>query len=177
MMASHGQADLESPTVSPPPRSSKLQQRVLACVLCQQRKVKCNRRFPCSNCVKAQIECMPATLTPRRKRRPVPNDRELLGRILEYEELLRRNKVEFEPLAKTRNLAGPRGGGGGGSGGGAQANDGHMDSDHDGSEAARGGGPSSSSPTTSAATTERVFEAKYVPPLKLRLQPRLLLVV
>lgn len=26
--------------------------RILACVLCQHRKIKCDRNFPCANCVK-----------------------------------------------------------------------------------------------------------------------------
>ncbi|KAK0709941.1 hypothetical protein B0T26DRAFT_786864 [Lasiosphaeria miniovina] len=77
-------------------------QRVLACVLCQQRKIKCNRRFPCSNCTRARIECVPATLAPRRKRRPPPSERELLDRIRSYEHLLRQNKVKFEPFANSR---------------------------------------------------------------------------
>lgn len=71
--------------------------RVLACVLCQQRKVKCDRRFPCANCVKASAQCVPATLVPRQRRRRVP-ERELLERLRRYESLLRQNKIDFEPL-------------------------------------------------------------------------------
>ncbi|OHE93826.1 hypothetical protein CORC01_10847 [Colletotrichum orchidophilum] len=71
-------------------------QRVLACVLCQQRKIKCDRKFPCAHCTKHQLHCVPATQTrPRRRRFP---ERELLDRLRKYEGLLRQNKVEFEPL-------------------------------------------------------------------------------
>jgi hypothetical protein len=116
--------------------------RVLACVLCQQRKVRCDRQSPCmldtsiypsidpsiqspqshhrissdtcqmlvhltstfnclchegSNCIKAQTECVPATLQPRRKRRRFPES-ELLERLRRYEDLLRQNGVSIEPL-------------------------------------------------------------------------------
>jgi Fungal Zn(2)-Cys(6) binuclear cluster domain len=73
--------------------------RVLACVLCQQRKVKCDRKFPCANCVKSRAQCVPATLTHRRRRRRFP-ERELLDRLRKYEDLLRLNSVSFEPLHK-----------------------------------------------------------------------------
>ncbi|KAF2501908.1 hypothetical protein BU16DRAFT_522789 [Lophium mytilinum] len=72
-------------------------QRVLACVLCQQRKVKCNRKFPCTNCEKAGAQCVPATLAPRHRRRRFP-ERELLERLRDYEGLLRQNNIKFEPL-------------------------------------------------------------------------------
>lgn len=47
-------------------------QRVLACNHCQQRKIKCNRVFPCVNCMKANVMCVPSTPAPTRKRR-TPN--------------------------------------------------------------------------------------------------------
>ena len=71
-------------------------QRVLACVLCQQRKVKCDRKFPCKNCIKSQAQCVPARRRPRRR---FP-ERALLERLRRYEDLLRQNKIPFEPLHK-----------------------------------------------------------------------------
>ncbi|RYP24670.1 hypothetical protein DL765_000397 [Monosporascus sp. GIB2] len=68
-------------------------QRVLACVLCQERKIKCDRKFPCANCVRACAQCVQATLAPRRRRFP---ERELLERVRQYERLLRQNNIEFE---------------------------------------------------------------------------------
>lgn len=73
--------------------------RVLACVLCQQRKVKCDRKVPCANCIKCQSQCVPATLTRRERRRRFP-ERALLERLRKYEDLLRQNKITFEPLHK-----------------------------------------------------------------------------
>lgn len=76
------------------------QQRQLACVLCQQRKVKCDRKSPCSNCVRTKAHCVPATLAPRKRRFA---ERELLQRLRNYEDLLRRNGVEFEPMQEQLN--------------------------------------------------------------------------
>ncbi|CAG8893344.1 unnamed protein product [Penicillium egyptiacum] len=68
--------------------------RVLACVLCQQRKVRCDRTFPCANCVRAGEECEQAT---RQRRRRFP-ERELLARLRHYESLLRKHNIKFDPL-------------------------------------------------------------------------------
>ncbi|GAD91550.1 fungal specific transcription factor, putative [Paecilomyces variotii No. 5] len=80
-------------------------QRVLACVLCQQRRVKCDRKFPCSKCVAARSQCIPATLAPRRRRFP---ERVLLERIKLYEDLLRRNNINFDPLHSSTESASTR---------------------------------------------------------------------
>ncbi|KAG8166931.1 hypothetical protein KVR01_002620 [Diaporthe batatas] len=78
------------------PHSLGQAQRVLACLNCQQRKVKCDRRLPCANCVRHKVECEPA-LAPRQRRRRFP-ERELLDRVRRYEEILRKNNLSFEPL-------------------------------------------------------------------------------
>jgi hypothetical protein len=88
-----------SPAALPPPPPTSRPQRVLACVLCQQRKVKCDRKFPCANCIKSRTQCVPATLATRRRRRRFP-ERELLERLREYENLLHQNNIKFEPLSK-----------------------------------------------------------------------------
>ncbi|MCJ1390849.1 hypothetical protein MMC18_003710 [Xylographa bjoerkii] len=75
-------------------------QRVLACVLCQKRKIRCNRGVPCSNCLRSHAQCVPAaTLVLRQRRRRFP-ERELLDRLRHYESLLRRSNINFEPLHK-----------------------------------------------------------------------------
>ncbi|CAJ2508055.1 Uu.00g092410.m01.CDS01 [Anthostomella pinea] len=60
--------------------------RVLACVLCQNRKIKCDRNSPCSNCIKANVACTPSVPAPARKRRR-PNQ-DLQQRLARCEELL-----------------------------------------------------------------------------------------
>lgn len=71
--------------------------RQLACVLCQQRKVKCDHNYPCATCVKARVQCVQATQAPRRRRRQFP-ERELLVRLRQYEDLLSQHNIKYEPL-------------------------------------------------------------------------------
>jgi hypothetical protein len=71
--------------------------RVLACVTCQLRKVKCDRQTPCSNCTKAGIQCVSAALVPRQRRRRFA-EKDLLDRLRHYERLLHQNNIPFEPL-------------------------------------------------------------------------------
>ncbi|KOS17150.1 putative transcriptional regulatory protein [Escovopsis weberi] len=63
------------------------QPRILACVLCQHRKIKCDRKSPCAHCVKAKVTCTPSTPAPTRKRRR-PNQ-DLQERLARCEELLK----------------------------------------------------------------------------------------
>ena len=91
--------DQPSPAISslPAQATSSSRPRVLACVLCQQRKVKCDRKFPCANCVRACANCVPASLNVRQRRRRFP-ERLLLERLRHYESLLHQNNIQFEPL-------------------------------------------------------------------------------
>ena len=69
-----------------------------SCVICAQRKVKCDKSSPCSNCSRSRSECIyraPATSQRHRKR---PADEDLLSKISEYEELLSKNNIKFQPL-------------------------------------------------------------------------------
>ena len=81
------------------PRTALKPPRILACLLCQQRKVKCDRKSPCNNCVKNGMQCVSAALATRQRRRRFP-ERELLDRLRDYEQLLRQNNITFEPLHK-----------------------------------------------------------------------------
>lgn len=86
------------PLLSSQPSKHK---RILACTLCQQRKVKCDRTFPCANCIKSRSQCIPATLTQRQRRRRF-TERALLDQIRKYEDLLRQHNIPFEPLHSAR---------------------------------------------------------------------------
>lgn len=87
-----------------------------SCTTCRKRKVKCDKRHPCSNCNRAAIECIfpgPGR-APRRSRKPP--DTELLARLRRLEGVVQSlgkgideepetvnepvevPKVEFEPL-------------------------------------------------------------------------------
>lgn len=76
-MSSTEAADPAPPTLKP-----------YACVLCQQRKVRCDRQSPCSGCRKYEVNCIyrPPPAPKRRKRRSP--EETLLARLRKYEELL-----------------------------------------------------------------------------------------
>ena len=81
---------------SPHPARSK-SRRLLACVLCQQRKTKCDHNYPCATCVKARVQCVQAVQATRRRRQQFP-EKELLARLHQYEQLLSQHNIKFEPL-------------------------------------------------------------------------------
>ena len=129
-------------------------QRVLACVLCQQRKVKCDRQSPCSNCIRSHAQCVPAaTLVLRQRRRRFP-ERELLDRLRHYESLLRHSNIAFEPLHKDFSTTDKK----------KSLNTDKeargYDSQDDEQLAATAGADQSSSPSTTVKS-ETVYEAKY----------------
>ncbi len=69
-----------------------------SCVLCQQRKVRCDKNKPCANCVKANVECRVVPPQPPRRRKKKPHERELVERLKKYEALLNQHGVTFEPI-------------------------------------------------------------------------------
>ncbi|KAL9032970.1 MAG: hypothetical protein Q9214_007732, partial [Letrouitia sp. 1 TL-2023] len=73
-------------TTSPPTRgNSASQPNPRSCITCRKRKVRCDKRHPCSNCNKAAIECIfpgPGR-APRRSRKPT--DTELMARLKKLE--------------------------------------------------------------------------------------------
>lgn len=89
----------------PPPRGPAPEPAVMkltrghSCVLCQQRKVRCDKQKPCANCVKAQVECRVVPPQPPRRRKKKPHERDLIDRLRKYESLLSQHGVNFEPIA------------------------------------------------------------------------------
>lgn len=78
-----------TPIVNSVARAQPSTPRPLTCVLCAQRKVKCDKLHPCNNCVKAGVECVPTIPNPSRKRkRKVDGVEDLLARCKRYETLL-----------------------------------------------------------------------------------------
>ena len=90
----------ESSVVPPSAPYPLMQKRILACVRCQKRKIKCERKFPCAQCNAAREQCFPATRSRNVRRKRRFPERELLERIRMYEDLLRQHNITFEPLHK-----------------------------------------------------------------------------
>ncbi|KAI5205135.1 hypothetical protein E4T39_03185 [Aureobasidium subglaciale] len=108
-------AERDSVLPTPPSRTGATKpQRTLACAACQQRKVKCDRKFPCITCVKSNIQCVPIA-APRQRRRRFP-EAELLLHVRRLEDLLRKHEIVFEPLhgnaSEVKERAGENNGGG-----------------------------------------------------------------
>ncbi len=60
-----------------------------ACLICSQRKVKCDRRTPCNSCTKAHVECAFRDPAPPQRRKRKATEDALTSRVQHYEELLR----------------------------------------------------------------------------------------
>lgn len=92
-------APASAPTPTPIPPQPPVQQKITrghSCILCQQRKVKCDRQKPCSNCIKAHAECIPSQpAAPRRRRRKL-SELDVAARLRKYEHLLRVNGIKIE---------------------------------------------------------------------------------
>ncbi|CAJ2512382.1 Uu.00g053970.m01.CDS01 [Anthostomella pinea] len=94
---------------TPPPTDSSIVKvtRGHSCVLCQQRKVRCDKRKPCSNCVKAGVDCrIVPPQPPRRRKKRVP-ERDLVERLRKYEALLSQNGIDFDSLGPDIKITDP----------------------------------------------------------------------
>ncbi|KAK1969882.1 fungal-specific transcription factor domain-containing protein [Colletotrichum sublineola] len=98
-----GEAQLPPPPRVPPPEPDPMAAMKLtrgtSCVLCQQRKVRCDKNKPCANCVKARVECRVIPPQPPRRRKKRLQERDLVDRLKKYENLLAENGVKFDPIA------------------------------------------------------------------------------
>lgn len=78
------------------------------CVLCQQRKIKCDRTFPCSNCKKSSAECISqSSLPPRQRKRRFP-EAELLARLRKYEQHLRSYGADIDAINREESVLHPK---------------------------------------------------------------------
>ncbi|KAL1840147.1 hypothetical protein VTJ49DRAFT_763 [Mycothermus thermophilus] len=94
-----------SPRQAPVPEPAVVKlTRGHSCVLCQQRKVRCDKQKPCANCVKAQVECRVVPPQPPRRRKKKPQERDLIDRLRKYESLLTQAGVDFDPIGHQLKL-------------------------------------------------------------------------
>ncbi len=91
--------------MTPPPPTAPQGLHKYACSLCARRKVKCDKGDPCSNCLKAQAQCIYETPTPHRPRKRAA-DEDLLARLALYEDLMRKYNVDFTHYATPGSLLG-----------------------------------------------------------------------
>lgn len=68
-----------------------------SCLPCRQRKIKCDRRDPCSNCTKTEKQC--SFVPPVRGKRKITKLRKegLHAKVKRYEELLKSYGAKVEP--------------------------------------------------------------------------------
>lgn len=78
-----------------------------SCILCQQRKVRCDKSKPCSNCVKAGVECRVVPPQPPRRRKKRVPERDLVDRLRKYEAMLTQHGIEFEGLGPDVKILDP----------------------------------------------------------------------
>ncbi|RSL77090.1 hypothetical protein CEP51_009376 [Fusarium floridanum] len=86
------------------PSASDADLKIWSCVICRRRKVRCDRRDPCSNCVKNNIEChFPVTgRIPRRNQNPgaykspAQKQSELLSRLRRLESVVTELAAQVE---------------------------------------------------------------------------------
>lgn len=69
-----------------------------SCVICQRRKVKCDRTDPCSNCVKHRVQCEYRSPAPPKRRKRASPDPDVHAKLKRYEHILQRHGVSPEEL-------------------------------------------------------------------------------
>ena len=92
-----------STQVSP---SSKRITRGHSCLVCQQRKVRCDGQKPCASCTKSRLECIqrPPGAPPRRKAKLPLSKEDVLSRIKRCEEQLLAKIQEGETSSIQANI-------------------------------------------------------------------------
>ncbi|RLL96870.1 hypothetical protein CFD26_104957 [Aspergillus turcosus] len=68
-----------------------------SCLTCRQRKVKCDRRAPCCNCVKADKQCSFIPPARGKRKRTKPPREGLHAKLERYEKLLSIHGIKSEP--------------------------------------------------------------------------------
>jgi hypothetical protein len=93
--------------LSEPDMSAMKLTRGTSCVLCQQRKVRCDKNKPCANCVKARVECRIIPPQPPRRRKKRLQEKDLIERLRKYESMLTEHGVSFDSIAADLKVSDP----------------------------------------------------------------------
>ena len=72
--------------------------KAFSCALCHRRKVKCDKKDPCTYCVIHRVPCIPAApVAPRPRKKRFP-EAELLARLKRYETALKSYGADLEAI-------------------------------------------------------------------------------
>ncbi|KAG5948485.1 hypothetical protein E4U53_006260 [Claviceps sorghi] len=74
--------------------------RGTSCVLCQQRKVRCDKKKPCAGCVKIGVDCKVVAPQPPRRRKKRLQYKDLVARLRGYEKLLTENGIKYDAIGQ-----------------------------------------------------------------------------
>ena len=73
--------------------------KLISCTLCQQRKVKCDKRQPtCSNCARHRASCFYVAPAKSQRKKKKSSEEELLDRLIRYESLLKAHGISLDGL-------------------------------------------------------------------------------
>ena len=76
--------------------------KLISCTLCQQRKVKCDKRQPtCSNCARHRASCVYVAPAKSQRKKKKSSEEELLDRLIRYESLLKAHGISLDRLNST----------------------------------------------------------------------------
>ena len=76
----------------------KASSKLHSCAICHQRKVRCDKKDPCSYCVARGLSCVPMVLSiPRSRKKRFP-EAELLARLRRYEAALKSHGANIEQI-------------------------------------------------------------------------------
>ena len=92
-------------TAAPPSTSLNVPNRpTYSCIRCADRKVKCDRQRPCSNCIKRNVDCVFHPSPPPRKKHKRVKEQILNDRLKHYEALLQEKGIDPSKVPDTPNL-------------------------------------------------------------------------
>ncbi|KAI1496053.1 fungal-specific transcription factor domain-containing protein [Biscogniauxia marginata] len=92
----------EGPSSGPPPLHLR------TCVLCRQRKVKCDRKQPCSNCARTEASCVYPPGPGRAAKKPRnPVDTQLFDRLSKLEGIIKRLQSQNQSRDRSHAASGP----------------------------------------------------------------------
>ncbi|KIV95466.1 hypothetical protein PV10_03120 [Exophiala mesophila] len=76
----------------------EVRSKPFSCLRCFERKVKCDKQSPCSNCTRSKAECTFRIPPPSRRRKKKPAEEALLERLKQYEALLQSKGIHVDQL-------------------------------------------------------------------------------